>query len=373
MAFPGDLPVARLPVNLRASWPARWQAMMSYLEAQAPCVYIPNSDWGHSCVCSRLSETVRVVGIVHSDDPVHYEHVARLGAYWNAVVTVSDAIALRVTRLLPSHAARIATIPYGVPIPDQLSEQRFTDSGRLRVVYAGRLVQAQKRVLDLPRIVKRALEQGVDMELLVAGAGDDERRLRADCDLLVNRGVVRFLGTRPNAEVLRLFESADAMLLPSEFEGLPVSVIEAMGRGCVPVVSDVASGIPELIEDGVSGYRVRLGDVSEFARRLAILYRDPPARRAMGFAAHRAVLRGGYRVEDMVGRYAELFERVDTEARSGAYRRRPGPIVPRPGLYSAAWKARLPGPVRAIGRLGERAVRALASRARALRDSRPGS
>jgi glycosyltransferase involved in cell wall biosynthesis len=299
--------------------------------------------------------------------------VARLGAYWNAVVAVSDAIALRVTRLLPSHAARLTTIPYGVPIPDQPCERRFTDSERLRVVYAGRLMQAQKRVLDLPRIVTRALEQGVDMELLVAGAGDDGRQLRADCAPLVNRGVVRFLGTRPNAEVLRLFESADAMLLPSEFEGLPVSVIEAMGRGCVPVVSDVPSGIPKLIEDGVSGYRVRVGDVCGFARRLAILYRDPQARRAMGLAAHRAVLRGGYRVEDMARRYAELFERVDAEARSGAYRRRHGPIVPRPGLYSDAWKARLPGPVRAIGRRGKRAVRALASRARALQDSRPDS
>ena len=79
MPVPEDLPVTRLRVGRRTSWRARWKKLVRYLEGQAPCIYIPNYDWRHSCISPRLSSRVGIVGIVHSDDPLHYEHVARLG------------------------------------------------------------------------------------------------------------------------------------------------------------------------------------------------------------------------------------------------------------------------------------------------------
>jgi len=68
LPFPPDVPTRILPVGRYANWPSRWSAMMRYLEAHAPCIYIPNYDWVHSCVSPRLSSGVGIVGILHSDD-----------------------------------------------------------------------------------------------------------------------------------------------------------------------------------------------------------------------------------------------------------------------------------------------------------------
>ena len=58
---------------------------------------------------------------------------------------------------------------------------------------------------------------------------------------------------------MQILEQQDAYILTSEFEGMPNALNEAMARGCVPVVTDIRSGIPELVRYGVNGYRVPVG------------------------------------------------------------------------------------------------------------------
>ena len=101
MSIPGpaDVPTALFPVEQPDSWGNHWAAMIRYLEDRGPCIYIPNHDWRHSCISPRLSRQVSVVGVVHSDDPLHYDHVARLGRFWDAIVTVSPTLQRKVTQL----------------------------------------------------------------------------------------------------------------------------------------------------------------------------------------------------------------------------------------------------------------------------------
>lgn len=352
-----DVPTQRLAADRDMSWMARWQAVIRHLEAQAPCIYIPNYDWRHSCVSPVLSDRVAIVGIVHSDDPQHYEHVTRLGRCWNAIVAVSPAIAQQVAGLDPTLTPRLHIIPYGVDAPEQPPLKDSKKDAPLRIVYAGRLVQEQKRVLDLARVMAALAAREVSAELTIAGSGAAEVQLREACASLTARGAVHFTGAMPNAQVLELFERSDVILLTSDYEGLPISLLEAMAQGCVPVVTDIRSGIPELVQDGVNGFRVPVGDVAAFCERLALLQRDATQRQEMGSAAHRTIVDGGYRTEDMVARYVELFEQVWREAASGAYRRPRGRILPPPALASeAGWKAALPGPVRRLGTWGKRTL-----------------
>ncbi len=342
MPLPVDVPVQTLPVGRYAGWPARWRAMRRYLEKRAPCIYIPNYDWNHSCVSPTLSPQVGIVGIVHSDDPQHYEHVARLGRYWNAIVAVSHIIAERTVALAPDLAPRLITLPYGVAVPTRPPERRARKGAPLQLIYAGRLVQEQKRVLDLPRIVRALVERGVPVELTVIGGGTEQRPLAQACVELGIQENVKFLGILPNDRVLAALARHDVFLLPSAFEGLPVSLLEAMGQGCVPVVTDTRSGIPELVQNGVNGYRVPVGEIAAFAERLAALYQNPALRKRLAAQAHHTVLNGGYTIEDMAQRYVALFERVWREANTGAYRRPAGKILPPPALEQAAsWPGRL--------------------------------
>ncbi len=347
MPWPTDIPVETLPVRKGAGWPARWRAMKGYLEERAPCVYLPNYDFWHSCISPRLSRGVGIVGIVHSDDPQHYEHVARLGRYWNAIVAVSPEIAERTAALDRSFAPRVRTIRYGVEVPPALPPGERHPGTPLRIVYHGVLRQAQKRILDLAAVVGALQERGVPAKLTVVGGGPEEGRLRAAAAALPNPSAIQFLGIVPHWEVGSLLAKQDAFVLTSRFEGLPHALLEAMAQGCVPVVSDVRSGVPGLIRDGYNGFRVPVGQVGAFAERLAVLHRNRPLGREMARNAHRTIVEGGLRIGDMVRNYASLFDQVLREAASGAYRR-PRGIMRLPPVLS--WKDLMPTPLRSAGR-----------------------
>ncbi len=330
MPRPHDIVFEDLPVDRRATWGAHWGAMIRYLERRAPCVYVPNSDWRHSCVNPLLSQDVRVVGVVHSDDPLHYDHVARLGKYWNGIVTTSKAIAAKVKAADSTVADRITTIPIGVNIPSTMPVKSVGADAPLRVIYHGVLKQYQKRIFDLPKIAAACAARGIRVEFTIAGGGPEEYQLREASRELVERGLIRFLGVVPHDDIFGILERHDVYILTSEFEGMPNALLEAMGRGCVPLVTDMDSGIPEVVSNGRSGFLVPIGDIIAFTERLQLLQSDVEQRREMAAAAHATVLEGAYRTEDMVRDYIKEFRRVMVDSNSGAYARPNDPINPPP-------------------------------------------
>jgi glycosyltransferase involved in cell wall biosynthesis len=325
MPRPEGVRFESIPIGRTGNWGRHWGGMVRYLEESAPCIYLPNSDWRHSLISSQLSNDVVVVGIVHSDDPMHYDHVRRVGRYWNAIVAVSDAVARKTVELCPDLAGRITTIPIGVRIPGS-RPPRPPASDRLRVIYHGILKQHQKRVLDFPRIVRATLDLGVPIELTIVGSGPDESALRRAAESLVSQGAVRFLGVVSQDDMPAVLEAHDVYLLTSEFEGMPNALIEAMGRGLVPVVSRTASGIPELVREGKNGFVVPIGDADAFADRLRTLWRRPFRRRRMAARAYRTVSRGHFGVEYMVKSYLDVFDRAWDDARAGRFVRPKGPL-----------------------------------------------
>lgn len=348
-----DMPVAKLPVDRRVGWRLRWPVMIRYLEEHAPCIYLPNYDFSYGCVSPRLSARVGIVGVLHGDGAQYYEQVTRLGEYWDAIVAVSRAIAERTAALDAALVPRLATIPHGIEIPPRLPE-KGDDGASLRVVYAGRLTQYEKRALDLPQIALTLAERQIPVELIILGSGEEQQQVLEACVPLLLQGGVKFLGTLSNEHTLKVFEQSDAFILTSEVEGLPISLLEAMSRGCVPVVTDIRSGIPELVQDGLNGFRVPVGDIQVFVERLALLQRDVALRREMASQAYQTICTGGYRMEDMVHSYITLFERVLRDAESGVYRRPKGKILPPPSLQDhASWKnVLLSASVQSLSRAG---------------------
>jgi glycosyltransferase involved in cell wall biosynthesis len=310
LPIPEDVPVRRLPVAPGDSWRRRWKLMRRSLTEDGPCVYIPNYDYQHSGICGTLPGSVKVVGIVHSDDPVHYAHCLRLGATWNSMVAVSQAIARELRALAPALADRLRVIPYGVELPARREPSPGQAGGPLRLLYAGRLVRYQKRALDLPRILAALAARGVSVELTVAGSGSDEREfLNASTQFLVN-GQMRFVGGIANEHVATLMARSDVLVLPSAFEGLPVALLEAMAHGLVPVAAHCRSGVDEVIRPGENGFLVPVGDVDGFADRIAQLAGAPERLARMGRAARDTIEGGPFTVRAMADSYAALLEEV---------------------------------------------------------------
>lgn len=328
--LPTDVQVERLPVERQAKWGAHWLAMHDYLERRAPCIYIPNHNWRHSCISPKLSRGVAVVGVAHTDDPLTYDHVERLGGYWNAIVTTSPLIAAQIRARAPQLARRLTTIPIGVPTPSSPPQRQVRSDAPIRLIYHGRLVQQQKRVLDLVPILARLREAEIPFHMTIAGNGSDEQMLRAACAPFVAAHQLDFLGYVDGTQIARLLAEHDLYLLTSEYEGMPNAVLEAMAYGCVPIVPEIRSGIPSIVQDGVNGHRVAVGDSAGYTDCIVALYRDPALRLRMSQAASRTVIENGFGMEEMVERYVALFQRIEWASRLRLYRRPHGPLIPPP-------------------------------------------
>lgn len=330
MPFPNDIPCVDIDVHRDRFWDSHWFETIRYVESLSPAIYLPNSDFRHSCVSPMLSSNICVVGLIQGDDPLHYEHVHRLGAYWDAIVAVSEEIAQKVIEQDPAFARRVHVIPNTVVVPASCPARSRKVGDPIRIVYHGVLNTYQKLILHIPEILKEMDRADVPFHLTIAGDGPQKDELLALCQKWLDAGHMEYKGLLPHERIDPLLRDHDAYIMTSRFEGMPHAVLEAMSQGCVPVVSDIASGIPEVVKDGESGFIVPIGDFTAFADRFGRLQRDLELYRRMSEATHRSIQNSRFNVDAMVRSYLALFDKVLADAQSGAYRRPRGTILPPP-------------------------------------------
>jgi colanic acid/amylovoran biosynthesis glycosyltransferase len=178
--------------------------------------------------------------------------------------------------------------------------QTLTPPPRTRqLVCVGRLCE-QKGQLLLLRAVHRLREQGLRVELVLAGDGEMRPEVEALIDGLGIADQVRITGWIGGDTVRKEILEARALVLPSFAEGLPVVLMEAMALGR-PVISTFIAGIPELVHNGVNGWLIPAGDVQALAEAMReVLEHDDRALADIGLRAH----------ERAVARHS-----IDTEAR----------------------------------------------------------
>jgi glycosyltransferase involved in cell wall biosynthesis len=177
------------------------------------------------------------------------------------VIGVSEALADAARRC---GARDVRAIPNGVDLPTRSG----VEAEPAEVLFVGRL-SPEKGIEELV-----AATQG--MNLVVAGDGP------------LRHLVPEALGFVPHDELGELYDRAAVVVCPSYREGLPLCVLEAMAHG-KPVVASAVGGIPELVEDGVTGLLVEPGDVAGLRAALERLLADPMLRRRLGRAARKRV------------------------------------------------------------------------------------
>ncbi|WP_425557446.1 glycosyltransferase [Deinococcus aluminii] len=178
--------------------------------------------------------------------------------------------------------------------------------GPPRVLFLGLLIE-RKNPLGLLRAWAQ-IDRPPGARLLLAGDGP----LRPAVEALVNElglaGSVDLLGWVDAARSARLLEEADVLVLPSFFEGQPLALIEGMARG-VALVSTAVGGIPDLIEDGVSGRLVPPGDDAALAAALGAVLRDGELRTRLGNAAYERA-RQDFNIEHTWRRLDALYREI---------------------------------------------------------------
>jgi colanic acid/amylovoran biosynthesis glycosyltransferase len=141
-------------------------------------------------------------------------------------------------------------------------------------------VSFEKGLGFLVEAVDRLHQEGCDIELHLAGDGPDRPDIEA---MIRKRGLenrIKVLGFLTENEVRAALDQADAFVLPSFIEGVPVSAMEAMAIG-VPVIATNVGGTSELVEDGVTGLLIRPADVDSICAAVLRLKNDPDLARRL--------------------------------------------------------------------------------------------
>ncbi|PYO96184.1 MAG: hypothetical protein DMD60_11315 [Gemmatimonadetes bacterium] len=216
----------------------------------------------------------------------------------------------------------IEVIPYTTSLPEvapapapTLSEAR---DGTGPVLFVGRLVE-RKGVAHLLAAIARLAASGGRPRLEIVGDGPERPALEALAERLGVAGRVVFRGQIPPAELQASYARAAVCVLPSvldargDTEGLGVVLLEAMNHG-TPVVASRVGGIPDIVEDGVSGLLVPPGDADALAAALQRLRDDPALARRLGEAGrHR--LHAQFSWPAIVQRWLDLYTGLVTRPR----------------------------------------------------------
>ncbi len=170
---------------------------------------------------------------------------------------------------------KIEIIYNGVIFP----ETSKNDYENHNVLMLGRLGE-RKGTYDLLKAIPKVLKEVPDALFYLGGDGDIEgcKAIAANEDI---QDHVKFLGWIKGMEKENLLDKCSVFTLPSYYEGMPMSVLEAMSYG-LATVSTNAGGIPQIINDGVDGFRVEAGNIEELSKCFIYLLKNPDLKKSIG-------------------------------------------------------------------------------------------
>jgi glycosyltransferase involved in cell wall biosynthesis len=158
-------------------------------------------------------------------------------------------------------------LPHGVNIRENIAASEPGD--QLKIVFTGRLVEG-KGVQDLYCISQLLRSRGINVEWTIIGRGPMKAFLDEQWKEEAN---IRFAAPDTTEEVMQIMSANDIFLLPTRFEGSPVTILEALSVGIVPVVSDLPGGIREIVRENI-GRTIPVGNNEGFADAIAELHFD---------------------------------------------------------------------------------------------------
>ena len=225
------------------------------------------------------------------------------------VICISDYARSQVMGLVATeHWGKLRVVHCTVDVDRFRPVERAARGTSLEILNVGRAVPEKGQAL-LIEAVAELIGRGADARLTVVGDGPELAELRALAARLGVAEAVRFTGAIGQAEILSYYARADVFAMPSFAEGVPVVLMEAMATG-LPVLSTHIAGIPELVDDGESGFLVAPGRVDELSSALErVLGASAEERAAMGRAG-RAKVEAEFAMEPVAAQLLDVFRGV---------------------------------------------------------------
>jgi glycosyltransferase involved in cell wall biosynthesis len=284
------------------------------LSRNKPAIFHAHLNWLLSCKYGILAATIARIPVIATaqqfmEPPWGKSIIVQqqlLSHCINQYIAVSNAVARQLCETFNVPAHKVEVIQNSVPVNhkhSQLSSTLRSDLG---------LGNEQPMVLTVARLDKQkghtylleAIRQVPEAKFVFAGSGPERCSLEAQAeDLGVGERVI-FLGHRD--DITDLLACSDLFVLPSIYEGLPLSILEAMDAGKA-VVATAVGGTPELVREGETGFLVPKRDPAALGGAIQKLLSDPKLSIRMGKAG-KARVQQEYSVNTMVQRITQVYE-----------------------------------------------------------------
>jgi len=294
--------------------PRGWIRFRRWLRRERPDVvhgHLPHAAW--MARWSRLGAPMRVlVDTLHSSATGPLGR--RLGYRWSnwlsdKVTAVSHAVAEAHLLARMATAEKLAVVANGVDVKRWRPDAQMRAGVRRELGLDGAFLWLAAGRLDpvknYPTLLRAMANVPEPVRLMVAGAGPLESELRQMARDLGLEQRVRFLGFEPN--VCRLMQAADAFVLSSRCEGLPMAILEAAACG-LPVVATDVPGTREAVVDGETGLLAEPENADALRNAMTRMMQGTPAERdAMGKRAREMVV-DRFSLDKVLDRWEYVYE-----------------------------------------------------------------
>jgi glycosyltransferase involved in cell wall biosynthesis len=245
---------------------------------------------------------------IHKDRTMLREKIAAAAF----AVTVSKYNkALMAKECPPEDEHKIHVVHCGVDTRLFQVPAEMDQNGPVNIICVGSLLEVKGHTY-LVQACRLLRDRGANFICHLVGEGNYRARIEKEIEKYGLGDNIKLHGACTQSHVRELLAASDIFVLASKptrqgaREGIPVSIMEAMAVG-LPVVASDISGIPELVEDRVSGFLTPPGDVEALAETIGALIEDDPLRQRMGAAAREIILRD-FNLESNAKRLIQMFE-----------------------------------------------------------------
>ena len=239
-----------------------------YMRQQSFDYIINNHSFYIHAAAGYMIDRSRIIHVIHNQLEQMVERES--DPLSDRVVGVSPRIEELARQYLPEE--KVTSILNGISLPGKTPQEYRNCADRPKdILFVGRIDNRQKAVFLIPAIMAYLFDRDISVKITIVGEGPDLEKLK---QLTADKSLseyVSFKGRVDPDKVSDYYDKHKILLLPSNFEGHPLTLMEAMAHGCVPVSSLLPQCTDICIEQGSSGYLVDVGKADEFGQRIAEL------------------------------------------------------------------------------------------------------
>lgn len=213
----------------------------------------------------------------------------------------------RLSQIVP--AEKIIIIENYSILHEEALESRLSRKSNSIILFLGEIGK-RKGCYDIPAVIAEVIRRKANVKFVLAGAGsrNDELAVKS---LLEEKGVINnvvFPGWVRGEEKDKLLREADVFFLPSYNEGMPMSILDAMGYG-LPIVSTNVGGIPKIVHNEENGFCCEAGDIGGFSEAILKLLEDEQFRLNQGKGSIQ-IIKEKYSLEAHIGQLKQLYDDI---------------------------------------------------------------